>query len=204
MHAISTNDDRLNDALQELERAIEAENALPPPNPYLAAFFNALFSSGLIMATLYSLYALYQGIDLYPIPDPNRGQALTLALARESAASMLTAILLMAGVLIISAFNIKRRIVEDLCTDDQHQQAFYVFDDNQPKAPADLRNAAHALRLSWPPGVSEPRLVLTFLGEESWMGTPVRVRWSLVVPNPLETTMLPPRLHQRTYSLGQL
>ena len=203
METIETVDDRLSEAFEKIQRAIETENALPPPNAVRAAFFNAVLLSLPVLGALYSVYQLYECIDLFPMPEPGRSPALARALAQESFTCFVAGMVTFGSALAWWAFGIKRRVLEDLCTDERHQQAFYDYLDDRPRAPEDLRNAARELRLAWPAGQTEPRLILTFLREADWMGAPPHVRWSLEHPGSGEQTILPPATRQRSYALGQ-
>lgn len=204
MKTIKTVDDRLSKALENLQRAIDAENSLPPPNAVLAVFFNAVFISLPILSAIYGAYQLFMCIDIFPMPNPGRSPALARTLAQESFDCFIAGMASISCALAWWALGVKRRVLADLCSDERHQQAFYDYDDHRPRAPEDLRDAAHELRLAWPTGLAKPRLILTFLREADWIGTPPHVRWSLELPGSGEKTILPPAMRQQSYALDQL
>lgn len=195
--------DTVSEAMDRVREEIVKENARPTPNPYIAVFVHALLSPLPVLAMLYGLFQLYVSIDTLPLAGAGRAADLTLGLARESLMSFITGLLTIGAALLWWMVDAKRRMLEELCGNENRQQPSYSPDDLRPKAPDALRAAIQELRTHWPATEPQPRLVLTFLKEPGWIGTPPHVRWSILFPDPERAPILPPARHQRTYTLSQ-
>lgn len=200
METTISSDQKVSDALARVQQAIEAENRLPAPNPFVYALLRSLLTILPISMFCLGVQLFFVAVTMLPLTSDAHDRAHVLDLTRDSLSGFI------AGLLIIGLVSFwwmvpgMDLLLEKLCRRPDRQQ-LYHFNDDRPKAPPALRDAVHELRNCWPTGEPEPRLTLQFPFDDGWIRVPTKAHWTLEFPKPVDTQLLPPATRERSYPL---